>query len=158
MKSEFGRGYATCLRQFVNHSARLDETLALYRKMAKKEPTLFSDSDAVEIWANGASDHLYDLIRPKRGIRRREWEQAKAVQARALDMGHGFRRHDWTLSDALLVLAQAGDLLDDLTLIGYAVGTLDEALATDHTLGLLPEAGSWSCAKDLRRSDRVAVS
>ena len=153
--SDFGSGYATCLREFTFHRARLEEQVARWREMRGRPsspPDLFSDGDAVEMWMNGASDHLYDLHRPRRGVPQAEWSRAKRIQDRALDIGHGFRPSSKSNPDeALGLLDAAASLLVDLERRGYAVGTLDEAIETDRKLGLSPDAGTWSCAEDLRR-------
>lgn len=149
-ESEFGRGYATCLRQFVNHRARLNEMVAYYaRQSMAGHNGLFSETSAVEMWANGASDHLYDLVRPRRGVPAKEWTRAKQLQERALDIGHGFGRGSGSS------VTEAHDLLDTATLLlvelsqrGHGVATLEAAMDTDQSLGLKPQRGSWSCAEN----------
>ena len=133
MSSEFGRGYATCLLQFANHRGRL-----------------ISETDSVETWANGSSDHLAELKRPRRGVGREEWRRADALATRMLNVGHGFRESshsDWAEVGSLLDEADA--LLALLTARGHATDTLDEAMATDLALGLRPDRGSWACPADL---------
>lgn len=153
MSSEFGRGYATCLRQFSFHAARLEEQLVIYRGMNDRHPDLFDEAHAVEMWANGASDHLYELVRPRRGLPVAEWRRAKALQDRALDIGHGFPPSSKSDPDeARTLLAEALALLLALSERGHAVATLPAAMETDRALGLRPDAGSWSCSEDLRRS------
>lgn len=150
--SEFGRGYATCLRQFTFHAARLTEQLALWRRMRDDRGDLFSEASAVETWANGASDHLYELMRPA-ALPNDEWRRAESLQGRALDIGHGF--HPTSKSneaEALGLLDVAASLLADLEGRGFAVATLPEAIETDRKMSLDPAAGSWSCAEDLRLS------
>ena len=151
-KSDFGRGYATCLRQFVNHAQRLTEAIELYRDMRSKHADLFSEAGAVEMWANGASDHLYELHRPKRGVANVEWQRAKATAARALDIGHGFRVSSKSNpSEALALLDAAASCLIALERAGYAVATLEQAMDTDVRLGLRPDSGTWSCSEDIAR-------
>jgi hypothetical protein len=154
--SDFGSGYATCLREFMFHRARLEQQVELWRSLRAKPttpPGLFTDSDGVESWANGASDHLYELHRPRRGVPRAEWQRAKRVQDRALDIGHGFRPSSKSNPDeARGLLDAAASLLIDLERRGYAVATLDEAMETDRRLGLSPDAGRWSCAEDIWRT------
>jgi hypothetical protein len=85
-------------------------------------------------------------------VPRVEWERAKRVQDRALDIGHGFRPSSKSNPDeALGLLDEAASLLIDLERRGYAVDTLEDALETDWRLGLSPDAGTWSCAADIRR-------
>lgn len=144
--SEFGRGYATCLIQFVNHRARLRETEDLYRSMQVKHPDLFSN-DGAEMWANGASDHLYELVRPRHGVTAANWRAAKALQDRALDIGHGLRPS--SKSDP----AECRALLDEADRLLAVIGVvgLDAAIEWDRAHGLAPLKGTWSCAKDLSR-------
>ncbi len=89
--SDFGRGYATCLRQFTFHRTRLAEQVASAAVMRTMYPDLFGDESAAETWANGSSDHLYELVKPRRGVPAAEWQQARVLADRALDIGHGYR-------------------------------------------------------------------
>lgn len=152
MSSEFGRGYATCLIQFVNHRARLRENVALYAQMHEKHPDLFTPRDAAEIWANGASDHLYELVRPKRGLTVAEWRAANALGHRAVDIGHGFRPSSASDPDECYGLLDEADRL--LALI--EVTSLDEALTWDKAHGLRPEKGEWSCPENIDRRRMLA--
>jgi hypothetical protein len=137
--SEFGRGYATCLFQFVMHEARLVEDLRIYAKVGMNE------SSAVEMWANGSSDHLYDLVTGPRispALRSLANELARV----ALECGHGFTNKTWYASDAEAWIALAKSLL-------IGVGdpqTIDEAMDADRRLGLRPELGI-TCVTQLRR-------
>jgi hypothetical protein len=144
--SEFGKGYATCLIQFVNHRARLNESLSLYERMRRTEPDLFRETGAVEAWANGASDHFYEIERPT-GLQDGEWSAAAEVARRALDIGHGFRPS--SKSDP----AEAKSLLSEAEclLLSIGVQSLPEALAWDAAHGLTPEEGDWSCPANLSR-------
>lgn len=152
MSSEFGRGYATCLIQFGFHRPRLADDVALYARMRSKHPDdgLFTPEAAAEIWANGASDHLYDLIRPRKGVTRADWLAAKRLQDRALDVGHGFRPSSASTPEECAALLDEADRL--LGLCG--VNTLDEALAWDVDHGLRPEAGQWSCKAPMPQRPR----
>lgn len=161
MVSDFGRGYATCLRQFVNHSTRLSEQVTLWREMRVKESEtpdgrpLFDDASAVESWANGASDHLYELVKPRRGVPIIEWRRAKATADRAINIGHGFEPSSKSNpAEAMALLDAAASCLIDLERRGYAVQTLDQAMDTDTRLGLKPDAGTWSCTEDIERTRR----
>jgi hypothetical protein len=156
--SEFGAGYATCLRQFVNHRARLARSVAFQAQMRQRNPDLFAES-GVETWANGASDHLYDLHRPRRGVPRSEWDRALKLQDRALDIGHGFQPSSKSdPAEARALLDEADALLGLLTLRGHRTATLAEAMATDKALGLAPKAGDYSCAEVRLRDLREVVA
>jgi len=145
--SEFGKGYATCLVQFANHRARLAEQIDFYARMRIKEPGLFTESGGVELWANSASDHLYELERPISGITDEDWTDAETIQHRALDIGHGFRETSRSTAE------ECRRLLDDTDrlLVAIGVATLTEALAWDADHGLTPERGEWSCAANIER-------
>lgn len=72
--SEFGRGYISCLFMFANHSARIN----LYA----------SGPMGMMLWANGASDHLYELVIPD-GVPGSEWDRARLLADEWIDIGHG---------------------------------------------------------------------
>jgi hypothetical protein len=134
-ETDFGRGYATCLFQFVMHEARLSEQLRMHKEAG------YPESSTVELWANGASDHLYELITGPR-VKSETRILAKALAAVVLDCGHGFRKHDWSEAQALSWIATAKVLL-------VAVGdpqTIEDAMAIDVGLGLLPDRGAYSCS------------
>lgn len=144
--SEFGRGYATCLIQFVNHRARLAEDVAAYADLNRKYPGDFGPGRVAELWANGASDHLYELVRPRGGITKVDWQAARVMADRALDIGHGF------LATRKGTPAECRELLDEAArLLPAGVASLTDALAWDEAHGLKPERGEWSCAENLQR-------
>jgi hypothetical protein len=151
VKSEFGRGYATCLIQFAFHRARLAESIETYARMRAKYADSFTERYAVEIWANGASDHLYDLIRPRRGLPVAAWRAARALADRVLDIGHGYR--PTSASDP----AEAYRLLDETDRLLALTGatTLDDALAWDREHGLAPQRGQWFCSENLSRAENL---
>ena len=127
-ESEFGKGLIICLVKFAEHSAKLRNDLELYEKMHKKSPELFDESYAVEMWANGATDHLYEIEVPEGedwSEIRNKVEELKRV---GLDMGHNsFGEGKYTQKDA------------------YKLQTLTReiALLIDKKLGLKPEEGQW---------------
>jgi hypothetical protein len=125
-ETEFGRGYATCLFQFVAHEQRLDEDIRIYS----------DESNAVEMWANGASDHLYDLITGPR-VKKFNRQLAKSLASLALECGHGFTSRKWTSGQARAWVAIAKSLLAD---VGDPQ-TIENAMAVDKRLGLRPELG-----------------
>lgn len=151
--SEFGRGYATCLRQFLNHRKRLAgdvKNMERYKDIPDAGPRLASEGFGVEMWANGSSDHLYGLVKPKRGVPNAEWQSAKALAERMLDIGHGYRNESASdVAEVTALLDTAAARLADLAARGHAVDTLDEAMETDRALGLRPDRGEGSCALDL---------
>jgi hypothetical protein len=155
--SDFGSGYATCLRQFTFHRARLEDDAVLYAEMARKYPGQFGDAGAAEIWADGASHHLYELHRPRRGVSASAWRTAAGLQARALDIGHGFRPSSKaSVAECRDLLDIADALLSQLDALGYEVATLGDCLNTDHALGLAALPGTWSCSEDITRRKTAA--
>jgi hypothetical protein len=135
-ESDFGAGYATCLRQFVNHEQRLEGFLAM-----SLEPSM-----RLDLWANGASDHLYDLMQP-RGISDDERERADALRSRMIHIGHGFAPDSRTTeSEIRMWIATAHELLAKLE---APTSTLEEAMRVDRAMGLHPDAGQWACPLDL---------
>jgi len=78
--SEFGRGLVTCLVKFAEHARQLD---------LKTESTM-SESARITLWANGASDHLYEIEVPQGSNWDEIRKQVKALQDKALEIGHGF--------------------------------------------------------------------
>lgn len=162
VKSEFGRGYATCLIQFVNHALRLDEYEAIYADMRAKPDVplrrngspMFAPEDAAEMWANGASDHLIDLLRP-RGITRADWANARHVSDRSYQIGRAWEPGDeGTPDDCRTLLDTARALLSKI-----GVTTWDEAFAWDSAHGIKPTPGdSATCKEPIRlRSERRAI-
>jgi hypothetical protein len=126
-ESEFGKGLVICLVKFAEHRWRWYEQKRSYEEMSIKNPELFSESDAVELHFNGASDHLYEIEVPK------AWEdtsigiKVKELQDFGLQIGHGFTHRNWTESD----VNKAYELCQEI------------ALLIDEKLGLKPLKGSW---------------
>jgi hypothetical protein len=142
--TEFGRGYATCLFMFVMHEPMLedDKMITFYRERMGYTRAK-ADDQHVTLWANGASDHLYDLITGPR-VPQLQRKRAKAVASIALRCGHGFTNEVWTLDQARFMISEARELL----VLAGDPKTLDEAQEIDRRLGLRPELGI-SCAEPL---------
>lgn len=133
MKSEFGKGLIICLVKFSEHLMHVASYLKTnqeMRKISAENSKLFSDESAVRLWANGATDHLYEIEVPKG----EEWNYirglVKKLQDKGLDMGHGsglMGKKKFTEEDV--------EKLETLT--------RKIALAIDKKLGLKPELGKW---------------
>ena len=77
-ESEFGKGLVICLVKFAEHFERLHTELETYKKLAEQNPAnaeLFTESHAVKMWANAATDHLYEIEVPK------SWEKTEVGKA-----------------------------------------------------------------------------
>jgi hypothetical protein len=143
-RSEFGTGYATCLRQFANHRVRLEE---MTKETVPED--LFS---MAALWANGASDHLFDMKTPK-SLPLVQKRAAKALREVMIDAGHGFgeRTRDAKKLDMLAQLDIADKLLELIERQGHEVRTLDQCMAYDRFVGLNPDVGRISCREDRRK-------
>lgn len=153
-KSEFGRGYATCLIQFTFHLPRLYEQAAYYAKRSKEDPAnrgYYTPAQAAEMWMNGASDHLYELVRP-RGITKAEWAEAQSIQARALSIGHGFGMDGQPSSDPEECASLVGRA--NVLLVKHNIYNFEQAMTWDGEHGLAPLEGEWACKEPMKRRDK----
>jgi len=107
-QSEFGAGIVVCLAKFSEHlwnewdptmrrDGRADRLLETEIDIAKKvypedDPEARAFSSLVERWANGASDHFYDLDE-------KAPPALKELASLTLGMGHGFTGRLWTEED-----------------------------------------------------------
>lgn len=128
-KSEFGKGLVICLVKFVEHTERLDESLRTYKEIKEKDPTIkyFGEDHAIMMWANGASDHLYEITVPDGN----DWNEIRAkvneLKDLGLNMGHGMNYELCTLENAEKCSVLAREI----------------AMLIDIKLGLKPEIGRW---------------
>ena len=129
-ESEFGRGLVICLVKFAEHNAKLNQTIESYKKMSESgiPGGLFNESSAITMWANGATDHLYEIECPD------VWPDVKAkveeLQNKGLDMGHGAG----LMSDVKYTKKDAYELFNL---------TKEIAIMIDKKMGLSPEIGQW---------------
>lgn len=159
LKTDFGKGLVVCLAKFAEHidndffqipyhldffyhklkgdckklkqyDIKIQNNVDFYSKMLRiyKTPEKLISSE-IELWANGASDHLYDIEVPK------GWEKTiigikvQELKSLGLEIGHGFNVYGkiWTVNHA--------EKLRKLVLeISYLV---------DKKLGLKPDKGKW---------------
>lgn len=91
MKSEFGKGFIYNLILFSKHWWKCYNDIENYEKMAEEHPDLYNEEDALEMWFNGASDHLYELQIPKKWESKEIGRLAKWIQDKGLYWGHGFK-------------------------------------------------------------------
>ena len=126
-ESEFGKGLVLCLVKFAEHRWRWQEDKALWKKMQKDNSGHFSESHAVEMHMNGASDHLYEIEVPEAWKKKKIGKLVKKLQDKGLEMGHGFTGKTWTEEDITEV---------------YKL-TQEIAMLIDKELGLKPQKGTW---------------
>lgn len=159
--SEFGRGYAVCLIQFLFHEPELQRRVDAYAALrAKGRIEFFQETDAVEMWANGAADHLLDIVRPRRWIMRADWLTAKRLSDLIYHAGRQWRGDsEYTEAEMRDALVDAEHLLH---VFARAAGrpvpqTFDEAWDLDLAAGFKPERGdSATCEQPINR-DKVTA-
>jgi hypothetical protein len=131
-KAEFGKGLVICLVKFAEHAMYISHFLKMNEQMSEKDkenPSYWNEGQAVSMWANGATDHLYEIEVPKG----KEWDsirrKVKRLQNKGLDMGHGSGvfSDKFTKKDA-----------DDLVRL-----TIEIAMMIDRKIGLKPDSGSF---------------
>ena len=126
-ESEFGKGLVICLVKFAEHRWKWYSDKGLYEEMHEKYPDSFSESHAVEMHFNGASDHLYEIEVPTPYQRTKLGRKVKELQKFGLEMGHGFTRKEWTEADVEKAYTMCQEI----------------ALLIDKKLGLEPQIGTW---------------
>lgn len=90
-------------------------------------------SHEIELWMNGASDHLYEIEVPEG----KDWDKIRkkvnSLREKGLDMGHGFRSlrgidtNKWTFEDVIGLFQLAEEI----------------AVMIDKKLGLKSDIGQW---------------
>lgn len=158
MRTEFGRGYATCLYLFLGHTRRLRRDELLYRDMAAKysnDQNLWTPEHAVEMWANGAADHLIDLVSPRRKVKRSDIAAAKDLADRMYRAGRPWYRHDDLISpdEARRGIKEAQRLLKSAATAADRryPRSVDEAVLIDADLGLKADPrGYRSCFRSMK--------
>jgi hypothetical protein len=127
--SEFGKGLVICLVKWAEHIDRLQSMLEIYKKMGEEHPDTYSNpvSSAIEMWANGASDHLYDIEVPE-GL---AWDDIRKdvehLKDAGLEIGHGFTGKIWKMDDVVKLFKLTREI----------------AMKIDIKLGLSPELGDY---------------
>lgn len=157
-KSEFGKGLVVCLFKFYQHfSPEYLEEIKICKEAfssyyGNEEKAL---SRGITLWANGASDHLYEIEAPEG----KDWDEArekvKILQDSGLEMGHGISRYTkgaiYTLKDVERLRELAEEILMavnnklKLNLHFEESQELDikMLIKIDKKLGLKPDWGEW---------------
>jgi hypothetical protein len=124
-ESDFGRGLIVCLVKFSEHlhfeghlqriyaverwikggmKDTLNSDTAEIELFKKVELKVYKDperafSHLIEMWANGASDHLYEIKVPKAWNNNSIGRNVRKLKNLGLTMGHGFPNKTYTLKD-----------------------------------------------------------
>lgn len=157
-KSEFGRGLLVCLAKFYQHlSPEYFEIINIYKEALSsycgdEERAL---SRGITLWANGASDHLYEIEAPGG----KEWEEVrqkvKELQDSGLEMGHGIACYTRGTIYALEDIEKLRELTEEiLTAVNNKLKlnfhfeesqelAIRMLIRIDKKLGLKPDWGEW---------------
>lgn len=155
MRSQFGRGYAVCLIQFLFHEPRLRQEVERYAQLSTTRfdpayPKMWTETHAVEMWASGAADHLIDIVRPRRWITRSQWARAQALSDLMYEAGRQYRADcEYTAAQMRAGLSEAEALLHAYS---HAAGrpvpeTFQEAWDLDTAAGLKPSRGDGAACE-----------
>lgn len=124
-KSEFGRGLVICLVKFAEHAMYIQTVIREYASVGGEKEHV-----GVNLWANGATDHLYDIEVPEG----KDWDEirglVKELQDVGLDMGHG----GGLRGDTKYTKEQAVALIEKTRKI---------ALLIDIKIGINPDEGEF---------------
>lgn len=139
-ESEFGKGLIICLVKFAEHFGRWQQYKQEYKRIREEnkleialqilqnKPGIYSESDAVESFFNGASDHLYEIEVPEEWKNTEIAKKVKELQDLGLKIGHVFI-HSRKYSEADVL--KAHNLCREI------------ALLIDKKIGLNPNLGMW---------------
>lgn len=157
-KSEFGRGLVVCLAKFYQHFSPeylkeiniCKEALSSY--YGNEEKAL---NQGITLWANGASDHLYEIEAPEG----KEWnevrEKVKILQDSGLEMGHGIACYTRGTIYALKDVERLRELTEEILMavnnklkLNFHFAESQELdikmlIKIDKKLGLKPDWGEW---------------
>ncbi len=109
IESEFGRGLTYCLGLFLAHVEGLGNSISNYERLRESNPDLFSEESAVEMWFNGAADHLFELEVDSGPVELRE--RLALLQSRCLHWRLSMGGDPATREDAHWAIQEAKDLL-----------------------------------------------
>ena len=84
-------------------------------------------SQKIRTWANGATDHLYEIQGPKKWERKKIVKLIRKLQNKGLEIGHGYTEKIWTIED----LTELMNLTKEI------------AFLIDEQLGVNPIRGEW---------------
>ena len=156
-KSEFGKGLVVCLVKFYQHfSPEYLKEIYIYKGVFSshygEEKAL---SRGITLWANGASDHLYEIEAPEG----KEWnevrEKVKILQDSGLEMGHGIACYTKDIIYTLKDIERLRELTEEILMVvdnklklNFHFEESQEVdikmlIKIDKKLGLKPDWGEW---------------
>ena len=119
--SEYGRGLVICLVKFAMHF--MDPRVY---EMSVSKPNPKELSNLIEVWANGATDHLFEIEVPEH-LKGSELERkVNELKDLGISIGHGHPNKLWRWNDFLKLMSL----------------TFEIALLIDIELGLNPDEGA----------------
>jgi len=156
-KSEFGKGLVVCLAKFYQHFSpeylkEINICKEVFSSHCGDEKAL---SQGITLWANGASDHLYEIEAPGG----KEWEgvrqKVKELQDSGLEMGHGIACYTRGTIYALKDVERLRELTEEILMavnnklkLNFHFEKSQELdikmlIKIDKKLGLKPDWGEW---------------
>ncbi len=156
-KSQFGKGLVVCLVKFYQHFSpeylkEINICKELFSSHYGNEKAL---SRGITLWANGASDHLYEIEAPKG----KEWEEVrqkvKELQDSGLEMGHGIACYTKNIIYTLKDVERLQELTEEILMAvnnklklnfhfeGSQELVIKMLIKIDKKLGLKPDWGEW---------------
>ncbi len=156
-RSEFGKGLVVCLIKFYQHFSPeyLKDINICKEAFSPYYGNVKASSRGITLWANGATDHLYEIGAPKG----KEWEEVrqkvKELQDSGLEMGHGITCYTkgtiYTLEDIIKLRELTEEILMSVSNKLGLEFNLDKwqklnekmLIKIDRKLGLRPDWGEW---------------
>lgn len=101
-ESEFGSGLVVCLCKFSEHFMN-DNIMRIQNRQYNDATDYIAkipESQLIQLWANGATDHLYELRVPASLENTEIGRKVTELREKGLEMGHGFRHEKtYTIED-----------------------------------------------------------
>ena len=156
-RSEFGKGLVVCLAKFYQHFSPeyLEEINICKEALSSHYGNEKALSRGITLWANGASDHLYEIETPGG----EEWEEVrqkvKELQDSGLEMGHGIACYTRDTIYALKDVERLRELAEEILMavnnklkLNFHFEESQELdikmlIKIDKKLGLKPDWGEW---------------
>ena len=156
-RSQFGKGLVVCLVKFYQHFSPeyLKEINICKEAFSSHYGNEKALSRGITLWANGASDHLYEIEAPKG----KEWEEVrqkvKELQDSGLEMGHGIACYTKNIIYTLKDVERLRELTEEILMAvnnklklnfhfeGSQELVIKMLIKIDKKLGLKPDWGEW---------------